>query len=469
MILIYNVVLFYLYFLRIEANMRRKITILSLSCAICFLAGCRSKNASPVDTLDNKGVIIEEMQDENNEAVSDTTQAEPDVNETSVEIDASRIIEDQSFETQLNGWGDVRFVSCSPDDNISPLADVTFYLMEGDSVIYKMPSVYENDIRESGLVDGISFVAFKDINDDEKVEVIVGILYETGAGPQGVIPRTEVRIFEDNGDSFSYSKDLSEYVTGRIPDDGTIHDVYRNVTTYNLCNLDMEALYKEIKKIDNAKDFEGEWNATNCRTSVTASFSITDQNEYGFSFYGECYYYTHDGEISGKAYWVSDSMAICCQDDLDDTMSDGYMIFVLDGDHMYVRSDYGLGLMGMNVSPDHDYTRGEPVYINDNIAAETYTEDELSAIKELIGSDQYDFPFWYGTTDGCVTSSAKELYDGTECKYIECTIPTTAESYTAIITEDGRIYIMIYSYDTKSLYTNDPNWSSDELPEAIEG
>ena len=125
--------------------------------------------------------------------------------------------------------------------------------------------------------------------------------------------------------------------------------------------------------------------------------------------------------------------------------------------------------MGMNVSPDHDYTRGEPVYINDNIAAETYTEDELSAIKELIGSDQYDFPFWYGTTDGCVTSSAKELYDGTECKYIECTIPTTAESYTAIITEDGRIYIMIYSYDTKSLYTNDPNWSSDELPEAIEG
>ena len=91
----------------------------------------------------------------------------------------------------------------------------------------------ENDIREWGLVDGISFVAFKDINDDEKDEVIIGILYETGAGPQGVIPRTEVRIFEDNGDSFSYSKDLSEYVTGRIPDDGTIYNVYRNVTTYD--------------------------------------------------------------------------------------------------------------------------------------------------------------------------------------------------------------------------------------------
>lgn len=36
---------------------------------------------SPCIFLDNKGVIIEEMQDENNEAVSDTTQAEPDVNE----------------------------------------------------------------------------------------------------------------------------------------------------------------------------------------------------------------------------------------------------------------------------------------------------------------------------------------------------------------------------------------------------
>ena len=91
----------------------------------------------------------------------------------------------------------------------------------------------ENDIREWGLVDGISFVAFKDINDDEKDEVIIGILYETGAGPQGVISRTEVRIFEDNGDSFSYSKDLSEYVTDKIPDDGTFYDVYRIVTTYD--------------------------------------------------------------------------------------------------------------------------------------------------------------------------------------------------------------------------------------------
>ena len=98
--------------------------------------------------------------------------------------------------------------------------------MDHEQVIYKMPSVYENDIRDWELFEDISFVAFKDINEDKKDEIIVGIQYITGVGPQGMIPRTEVRIFEDKGDSFEYSKELSKYVTDNVPEDGTIQDVY---------------------------------------------------------------------------------------------------------------------------------------------------------------------------------------------------------------------------------------------------
>ncbi|WP_026662360.1 hypothetical protein [Butyrivibrio proteoclasticus] len=149
-----------------------------------------------------------------------------------IELDTSKIIEDQSFDIQLNEWGNVRFVSCRPDKDKCPNADASFYLMNHEQVIYKMPSVYENDIRDWGLFEDISFVAFKDINEDKKDEVIVGVQYITGAGAQGMIPRTEVRIFEDKGGSFEYSKDISEYITDLIPEDGTINDVYDKIKLY---------------------------------------------------------------------------------------------------------------------------------------------------------------------------------------------------------------------------------------------
>ena len=150
----------------------------------------------------------------------------PEDEDNGIELDTSTIIEDQSFDIQLNEWGNVRFVSCRPDKDKSPNADASFYLMDHEQVIYKMPSVYENDIRDWELFEDISFVAFKDINEDKKDEIIVGIQYITGVGPQGMIPLTEVRIFEDKGDSFEYSKELSKYVTDNVPEDGTIQDVY---------------------------------------------------------------------------------------------------------------------------------------------------------------------------------------------------------------------------------------------------
>ena len=164
----------------------------------------------------------------------------PEVNE--IDLVNQYMIPEQSFDISLNDWGEVRFVSCmpmrNPGYNTDPLADVSFYLLSDEQILYRFPYVNvregdtyagdtykeEDNIRQWGLIDGISFVTFTDVNGDEKKDVIIGILYYTGAGPQGAIPRMEVRVYEDQGDGFVYDEALcSEY--GGLPYDTTAAEV----------------------------------------------------------------------------------------------------------------------------------------------------------------------------------------------------------------------------------------------------
>lgn len=224
--------------------MKRRKALVGILSSMLVLSACSFSNTNEYDTevvSDNEVSTESTSEERNDESTAEITQNEAEI----VEIDTTKIIEDQSFDIQLNEWGDVRFVSCQPDKDTNPHADATFYLMDQNQVIYKMPSVYENDIRDN-LFEGISFVAFKDINEDEKDEVIIGLLYITGAGPQGVIPRTEVRIFEDKGDSFEYSKNISKYINDSMPEDGTIHDVYDKIKMYNSTTKDSAYLSNDL-------------------------------------------------------------------------------------------------------------------------------------------------------------------------------------------------------------------------------
>ncbi len=158
------------------------------------------------------------------------------------------IIAEQSFDISLNDWGNVTFVSCMPmpdsEGATNPCADVSFYLIANGQVVYRFPyvNVLENDIyvkddniRQWGLIDssygGISFVMFTDVNADGKDDVIVGILYCTGAGPQGEIPRIEVRVYEDNGDEFVYNQSLCNDLRD-LPYDTTAGDVKSLLEAY---------------------------------------------------------------------------------------------------------------------------------------------------------------------------------------------------------------------------------------------
>ena len=147
------------------------------------------------------------------------------------------MISEQSFDVLLNDWGNVTFVSCKPMSNSGvythPRADVSFYLLSNGQVIYRFPYVNtsEGNIRDWGSVDDISFVMFTDANGDKRDDVVIGILFETGAGPQGAIPRMEVRIYEDHGNGFVYNKELSDEYYG-LPYDTTAAEVKAMIKEY---------------------------------------------------------------------------------------------------------------------------------------------------------------------------------------------------------------------------------------------
>ena len=229
--------------------------------------------------------------------------------------------------------------------------------------------------------------------------------------------------------------------------------------------LDMPSLYSQITEVNDAENFEGSWEATNCLSAVSGSLNITNQTSKGFHVEGDFLYGYRTGTLSGEAYFVSPNMAICSQNDIEDSTSDGYMVLYLENDSLYVNSDPGVGSMGMSVSPNNEYTKGEPVYKNDDNLNKTFTQEELDNILKLVGDEVYKYPFLECTNNFIVDSSEKALDSGVSCKYVQCYFSDMPENYTAILASDGRIYIELHSYSEDYFFTNDSDWTSNKMPE----
>lgn len=145
------------------------------------------------------------------------------------------MVSDQSFDLSLNDWGSVTFVSCMPDPDADadPLTDASFYLKRDGELLYRFPYVAENNVREAGLCENISFVFFADSNEDLRDDAIIGVQYISGADLQGMIPYTEVRIYEDSGNSsFAYNGTLSHEINTNLPAEATAEYVKSFLANY---------------------------------------------------------------------------------------------------------------------------------------------------------------------------------------------------------------------------------------------
>ncbi|MEY8392698.1 hypothetical protein AALA98_15315 [Lachnospiraceae bacterium 45-W7] len=134
------------------------------------------------------------------------------------------MIPEQSFDIVLVDWGEVTFVSCKPLPWRS-YRETPFFLVKDNQILYKFPS--QNG--SGGLFDSVGAVAFRDINDDGKDDIIIIINYITGAGPQGVIPRPTVRIYLAGENEFYLAEDIEADVTQHI--------LEKDMTIDNICNF----------------------------------------------------------------------------------------------------------------------------------------------------------------------------------------------------------------------------------------
>lgn len=152
-----------------------------------------------------------------NEKIDDSSVSDSGVTALDVALEEKRIIQDQSFNVELNDWGNVSFISYEPDYSID-FEDVSFFLMKDNNVVYSFPYYCENNITDNyaGLFDSVAAVDFCDVNDDNLKDVIVIINYITGAGPQGMIPRPRARIFLADKKEFYLATDLIDDITDNI-------------------------------------------------------------------------------------------------------------------------------------------------------------------------------------------------------------------------------------------------------------
>ena len=137
------------------------------------------------------------------------------------ELDESRVITEQSFEVDLNDWGEVRFVSYLPTYD-TLWEDVSFVLAKDNQIVYHFPAYFENNSTENdsvGMFDSVEAVGFHDIDGDGAKDVIVIVNYVTGAGPQGMIPRKTIRIFGSQNDGFVIQHDLIDELMKNMKED----------------------------------------------------------------------------------------------------------------------------------------------------------------------------------------------------------------------------------------------------------
>lgn len=134
--------------------------------------------------------------------------------ENSDDVRWIRKIEEQSFSVELNGWGEVEFVSYAPDQYGNPAADVTFELQRDGKTVYVFPGVEEDNIRFNRKFDSVDAVTFQDYDGDGYEDIIIICTYDlpTGIDTENTAPKQEARIYKAVEEGFWYAESLSNRV-----------------------------------------------------------------------------------------------------------------------------------------------------------------------------------------------------------------------------------------------------------------
>lgn len=166
------------------------------------------------------------------------------------------------------------------------------------------------------------------------------------------------------------------------------------ITDPDSSELDESQLETLQKGISDCKDnkFIGSWERTYVAMGMSATITIEAMSDNSCVINGDFLHYGNTGTIKNvTGYYLSANMMYA----VDEECNTVYLFKVSD-ESMDVRQK-GFGCMGGNVTSNGTYVTGKPEYINEYDIEFAFTEDELTAIKELLDQNSLDYEEYFET------------------------------------------------------------------------
>lgn len=206
------------------------------------------------------------------------------------------------------------------------------------------------------------------------------------------------------------------------------------------------------------KNLEGVWQRTDVPIGLGASISISNMTADSFDVDVQASYYTHEGSYTGTARMQSDGTAILTDADYPEEE----ITFQWQDGKLEITSKNGGSLgFGANVSMDGTYVPGEPAYTNSHILEDTFSEEELTEIQDVMGEEYEEF-FLQPITYGYIQPQSADGYDG---RCYQIFFPTMGlYDFTFYMNPDGFFYY--WNENMQKLLTNDTKKT--EIPETLQ-
>lgn len=122
-----------------------------------------------------------------------------------------RQIEDQTFQVDINPFGEVMFGSYRPDTELDPLGDATFLFYKDGKVISALEGMTEDNIRTDKLFQKVEAVSFPDYNSDGYQDIIIICSYTLSGDSEEGTAESEIRVYKGSLEGeFVLERELSE-------------------------------------------------------------------------------------------------------------------------------------------------------------------------------------------------------------------------------------------------------------------
>lgn len=130
-----------------------------------------------------------------------------------------QIIDSQTFNTKLDNYGYVKFISGVKRENASEI--FTFYIADNDNnILYKLPPFSGND---SGFADQVNCIAFRDFNGDGNKDILIICNYKNFEGKYV----KHAGIYMQSGNKFIEDEELTKTIN-----DSGCNDKMENVISF---------------------------------------------------------------------------------------------------------------------------------------------------------------------------------------------------------------------------------------------